>query len=320
MKIIQQTTTFLHLGDRKLDKFFGAIAGTGFIMGFLIWRLGVSYGESQYLQLKCEAVSSTRSEPCTLKNDQPFTVHVESEPIKRTKLEHTLDENQNIAKSKLILVTEKGDYEIPNLNNQEVNSYSQQIEKMLKEGRILGTRLDGLTIEQDTRTNSLIWCVVWGLPTLLLGYFLILAILHTPTSISWKFDRSNDSVTGEFYQFFRRIYQDKVSLNQIRELQWTSDTRISRDDDGNETRKVTFCINLLLRSGEVIPLIPHMWSDYWQAEDVERFALMIGRFLDVEEPKVSEIAPVRLELAYSQKQMLEQQEQIRLKKQRLDRS
>jgi hypothetical protein len=320
MKIIQQTSTFLQLSDRKLGYFFGFLFGSGLLMGIPIWRLGVSYGESQYIQLKCDNVSSNRPEPCILTNHQPFTVRLESEPLKSIRIDHEKDSESVIIRSKLVLLTEKGDCILPTSNDTDMSLYFQKIDNILKNGRDSGNQLEQLTIEKDLRISSFIWCAVWGLINLLFGASIIAVLLETPTSISWKFDKSKDSVTGEFYLFFRRIYHDEIPLSQIRELQWTSETKTSTDDDGKETKKVTFRIDLLLRSGEVVPLTSPMWSDYWKAENVETFALMISRFIDVEEPQLSEVSPAPSNVADVLKRAHLEQEQNQLKKQRSNRS
>lgn len=285
-------------------------------MALPVWRLWVSYSEFQYIQLKCEAVSVSRSDPCTLTNVKAFTAVVELEPVKSVRVDTTQHEDSTT--STLILLTAKGEYDVPKLSNEEVNLYSLRIEKILRSGRVLGTQLDALIIEKDVRSNSLIWGIVWIFITLPLAFRFACVLLNIPTYKEWKFDKADNSIVGRFYQFFRRIDHDEIPLNQVQKLNWTLKTRISRDESGEEiSRTLTFDVELVLRSGEVIPIISSLWSPYWSFESSEAFSTTISHFLDVEVPELSDIS---LTIPFKQVSQYTAylQEQAQLKKQRLN--
>ena len=254
-------------------------------MGIPVSSLLISYSQSQFIQLKCEAASPSRSEPCTLSNVKAFTVVLESEPVKSVRVKTI--QNEDSTTSELFLLTQKGDYNFPYLSNEEVRLYSQRIEEMLKSKRVLGTPLETLTIEKDVRFICLIWSIASGLATFFLAFVLVQFILSMPTHASWKFDKNDNSIVIDFYQFFRHIHHNEILLNQVQRIEWKSHTIISRNEDYTENKTVTFHVGLVLRSESVIPLLPSTWSSYyWTFKSSEACATTISHFLDIEAPEL----------------------------------
>jgi membrane protein YdbS with pleckstrin-like domain len=314
MQIIQQTSKLLQFRERSGNGLLGSVFAAGLFMALPAWRLWVSYSEFQYVQLKCEAVSVSRSEPCTLTNVKAFTTVLESEPVKSVRV--YTEQYENSTKSTLILLTAKGEYDVPGLSNQEVNLYSQKIEKMLESKQVLASQLDALIIEKDVRSSSLIWGIVWSAILLLLAFISIGLILDTPTHTDWKFDKNDNSLVIDFHQFSRHIYHDKIPLDQVQKVKWTAKITTAHDDYGRDSREADFCVELVLQSGEVIPLIPSKLSNLWSFKSSEAFATTISHFLDVEVPELSEIiASVSFGQAHERTTYM--QEQAQLKKQRL---
>jgi hypothetical protein len=314
VQIIQQGETVLQLKDRKLNPLFTTILVAGFCMGISVWRVRASYAESQYIQLKCDVVPSTQSAPCTVSSQQPFTVTVESEPLRNIKIEKAFDDDGEVSRYTLILLTEKGDYTVHGLKNEEVQLYGQKIEEMLKFGQTPGSQLESLRIERDVRIWSFIWCVVWGT----FGAMFIPVILLTPTSIIWEIDKEKNSILFDSYQFFRRISHDKIRLDNVKEIRWTLETKIHKHDD-QETKTLIPRVALILRSGEAISLAPDLWSEYWQLEESKAIVIKISHFLGIEEPQLSDVTSPE-NFKQMQDHGAQLQEQAQLKKQRSDKS
>ena len=285
MKIIQQTSTLLQFRERKFKEWFGFILFSGVFISIPGSILSSSYSEPQYIRLTCDVISSIRSEPCTLAHQKYFTAMLESEPVKKVRVDTTQDEDSTT--SRLILSTTKKDYNFYYSSIKEVEIHRDKVEKMLTSGRVLGTQLESLTIVKDNRLNSLIFSIGLGLFALLLFFLSIWIILSTPTHISLKFDKNEDSIVSSSYQFFRRIDHKEFLLSQIQKINWTSTTSISRDESGEEFKTETFNVQLVLRSGEVIPIIPSMWSNYWTFGNSKAFTTTVSHFLDIEVPELS---------------------------------
>ena len=285
MRITQQTSTRLQFRDRRYTELFGFLYWALFFMEIPVFSLVISYSEAQSIQLKCEAASSSRSEPCTLSNVKAFTVVLESEPVKSVRVKTT--QNTDSTTSELFLLTQKGDYKFPYLSNKEVELYSQRIEEMLQSRRVLGTQLEALTIERDVRFGCLLWSFVSGLITFFSAFMLFRFMLNMPTHAHWKFDKSDNSIVVDFYQFFRHVHHDEILLNQVQRIEWKSHTIISRNEDYTENKMVTFYVGLVLRSESVIPLLPSTWSSYyWTFKSSEACATTISHFLDIEAPEL----------------------------------
>lgn len=314
MRIIQQTSKLLQFRERSGYGLFGSVFAAGFFMALPAWRLWVSYSEFQYIQLKCEAVSVNRSEPCALTNVKAFTTVLESEPVKGVRV--YTEQGENSTKSTLTLLTAKGEYDVPKLSNEEVNLYSQKIEKMLGSKQVSATQLDALIIEKDARSSSLIWGIVWSPILLLLAFVSIGLILDIPTHADWTFDKNDNSLVIDFHQFSRHIYHDKIPLDQVQKIKWTAKITTAHDDYGRDSKEADFCVELVLRSGEIIPLIPSKLSSLWTFKSSEAFATTISHFLDVEVPKLSEVI-ASISFGQAHERTTYMQEQAQLKKQRL---
>ena len=284
MRITQQTSTRLQFRDRRYIQIFVYMYWAFLFMGIPLSSLLISYSQSQFIQLKCETTSSSRSEPCTLSNIKALTVVLESEPVKSVRVK-TL-QNEDSTTSELFLVTQKGEYNFPYLSNEEVKLYSQRIEKMLQSRRVLGTQLETLTIEKDVRFICLVWSIASGLATLFLSFVLAQFMLSMPTHANWIFDKSNSSIVINFYQFFRHVHHHEILFNQVQKIDWRSYTNISRNEDYTEIKTSTIYVGLVLRSGEAIALIPSVWSDYWTFRSSEACATTISHFLDIEAPEL----------------------------------
>ena len=287
MKIIQQTSTLLQFRERKFKEWFGLVFIAGTFTGIPVGLLVVPSSESQYIRVSCDVISSIRSEPCTLAHQKSFTAMVESEPVKKVSVDIT--QNQDGTTFRLILSTAKEEYSFYYPSIKELETYSEKIEKMLTSGRMLGTQLEPLTIVKDTRLNGLILSIGLGLFALLSAFLFVWIILSTPTHISLKFDKNEDSIVSSSYQLFRRIDHKEFLLSQIQKINWTLRTSISRDESGEEVKTEMFNVQLVLQSGEVIPVISSMWSNYWTFENSKAFATTISHFLDIEVPELSDI-------------------------------
>jgi hypothetical protein len=285
MKIIQQTSTLLQFHERKFMDWFGLILSPVFFISFSGSTVSSWYSEPQYIRLTCNVISSIRSEPCTLAHQKYFTAMLESEPVKKVRVDTTQDEDSTT--SRLILSTIKKDYSFYYSSIKEVEIHREKVEKMLTSGRVLGTQLESLTVVKDDRLNGLILSIGLGLFALLSAFGFVWMILSTPTHISLKFDKNEDSIVSSSYQFFRRIDHKEFFLSQIQKINWTLSTSISRDESGEEFKTETFNVQLVLRSGEVIPVIPSMWSDYWTFGNSKAFTTTVSRFLAIEVSELS---------------------------------
>ena len=210
---------------------------------------------------------------------------VESEPVKKVSVD--IIQNQDGTTFRLILSTAKEEHHFYYPSIKELEADSNKIEKMLTSERILGTQLEPLTIVKDNRLNSLILSIGLGLLALLSAFLFVWIILSTPTHISLKFDKNEDSIVSSSYQFFRRIDHKEFLLSQIQKINWTLRTSISRDESGEEVKTEMFNVQLVLQSGEVIPLIPSMWSNYWTFGNSKAFTTTVSHFLAIEVSELS---------------------------------
>jgi hypothetical protein len=260
--IIEKTATTLHLSGANINWVFPTLCSMVF-GAFMAWK---NYESGKHMHVECNSHAVLL--PCAIniqkQLDQTPTIQAIKKSVVR---EEDFDGGTSYY---LMLETSTGSYEFPGLTKDDVYRYAELINRFN-----LPPDSKSFEFSYDDRDSQVIWADIWILFTMLL----IISFLYTPTSVDWQFD-AHTSLLKANLRFILWRHQFEIPFSHIQQINWKSTVR--HHHEGGST--TFYKLDLLRRSGIVMPLVPDLWNDQWAREDSEPVVAAVSQILKIPMP------------------------------------